>query len=102
VHKTVVYMCKISPFAVIKRCNKQADKAVYRQTRYMALTRTVYPKLCLDKLWQIYHSAGDQVVNKDIARLHPQSTRHFEWQPSVRVSQTLESSYLSHIIAATA
>jgi hypothetical protein len=71
-------MCKISPFAVIKRCNKQTDKAVHRQTKYMALTRTVYPKLCLDKLRQIYHSAGDQVMNKGIARLYPQSPGHFE------------------------
>ena len=32
----------------------------------------------------------------DIAGLHPQNPRHFEWQPPERVSQTLWSSYLSH------
>jgi hypothetical protein len=35
-----------------------------------------------------------------MARLHPQSPRHFAWQPSARVSQTLRSSYPSHMTAA--
>jgi hypothetical protein len=34
-----------------------------------------------------------------VAGIHLQSPRHFAWQPSVRVSQTLRSSYLSHMIA---
>ena len=34
-----------------------------------------------------------------IAGLHPQSPRHFAWQSSAPVSQTLQSSYISHIIA---
>jgi hypothetical protein len=33
--------------------------------------------------------------------LNPQSPRHFAWQPSTRVSQTLQSSYFGHMIAAT-
>jgi hypothetical protein len=36
-----------------------------------------------------------------ITELHAQSPRHFAWQRSARVSQTLQSSYLSHMIAAT-
>jgi hypothetical protein len=34
------------------------------------------------------------------AGLHPQSPRHFARQLSARVSQTLRSSYLSHMTAA--
>jgi len=32
--------------------------------------------------------------------LHPQSPRHFTWQPSSPVSQNLRLSYLSHETAA--
>jgi len=35
-----------------------------------------------------------------IAGSHPQSPRHFAWQPSPLVSRNLRSSYLSHVIAA--
>jgi len=35
------------------------------------------------------------------AGLHPQSPRHFAQQPSVPVSQTLRTSYLSHVTVAT-
>jgi hypothetical protein len=35
-----------------------------------------------------------------IAEFHPQSPCHFAWQLSARASQTLRSSYLSHILAA--
>jgi len=34
-----------------------------------------------------------------IAGLHPQSPRHFTWQSSAPFSQTLRSSYISHMIA---
>ena len=34
-----------------------------------------------------------------IAGLHPQSPRHFTWQSSAPVWQTLRSSYISHMIA---
>ena len=50
VHKIVVYMSKISTFAVIKLCSQQTAKKVYRRTAIMVLTRTVHPKLCLDAL----------------------------------------------------
>jgi len=36
-----------------------------------------------------------------VAGLYPQSPSHFAWQPSARVSQTLQSSYLIHTNAAT-
>ena len=39
--------------------------------------------------------------NMGIAGLHPQSNRHFAWQSSARVSQTLRTSYFSHVTAAT-
>jgi len=36
-----------------------------------------------------------------IAGLHPQSNRHFVWQSSARVSQTLRTSYFNHVTAVT-
>jgi hypothetical protein len=38
---------------------------------------------------------------KILTELHPRSPRQFAWKPSGRISQTLQSSYLSHLIAAT-
>ena len=38
--------------------------------------------------------------NMGIAGLHPQINRHFAWQSSARVSQTLQT-YFSHVTAAT-
>ena len=40
-----------------------------------------------------------KAYRRSIAGLCPQSTRHFAWQPAVRVSQTLRPSYLSHMTA---
>jgi len=39
--------------------------------------------------------------NMGIAELHPQRNRHFAWQSSAQVSQTLRTSYFSHVTAAT-
>jgi len=40
------------------------------------------------------------LLNIPIAVLHPQSPCHFAWQPSAPVSQILQSTYLTHMIAA--
>ena len=39
-------------------------------------------------------------INCSIAELNPRILRRFAWQPSVRVSQTLCPSFLSHVITA--
>ena len=35
-----------------------------------------------------------------ITVLHPQSPRHFAWQPLARVLQTLRPSYFNHVTSA--
>jgi hypothetical protein len=55
--------------------------------------KCVVRKNGVNKLTTVFSAHG-------IAELHPQSLRQFAYQPSVRVSQNLRPSHLSHMIAA--
>ena len=55
------------------------------------------PERACDNCWSFSSSNNWYAA---VAGLHPQSLRHSALYPSLRVSQTLGPSYLSHCIAA--
>jgi hypothetical protein len=72
----------------------------------VSFSKALIPQL---QLWHLHWLVSVQPMGRwpaftsvtGIAGVIPQSPRHFKWQPSAWVSQTLQSSYLSHMTAAT-
>ena len=77
-------------------------KLLAKTTNQSVLTGTDYGESQLPYFWFLPSSAvqNGAINSETTAGLHPQSPRHFAWQPSKRFSQTLRPSYLSHVFAA--
>jgi hypothetical protein len=58
------------------------------------------PTISADERRQTSALARAATGTGSVAGFHPQNPRHFAWQPTARVSQTLRPFYVSHIITA--